>query len=581
VVHDVRPPILLFFLLTVVSFMPLGQFVGERLVAFRRIGAPLRGYSLDLGGSIAGVVAFSLLSFSHTRPVLWFAIFLTIGMALLLVRRGWAATAVGTFAAGLILGQLLVSDHAQQYSPYYAISVAGDSAMPAVLTNGSLHQIAVPLRRDDVMVNDFNIRNREAYHLPYRFLDAPPKRVLVVGAGTGNDVAVALDEGAEHVDAVEIDPVILDIGRARHPDRPYASGRVRAINLDARSFLNDSRELYDLVVFGTLDSMTRLSALSNVRLDNFVYTIDGIEAARRRLAPGGGMALYFLSALPYLQERLGGMLATSFGDLPIVLHSEGTLFNTLFLAGPAFDHLEGEARQLSPAALAEMRHRVEIPDDDWPFLYLRRREIGPFYRSLILVFAAVSIAAVFTGSGQGRSLVRRVDTEMFLFGFAFLLLETKFVTEMSLLWGATWLTSAVVFGSILVTILLATLAAQRHPLPWRVAFPGLVASLLAVHTMPARMLLSVRFASRLAGSAIFVGAPIFFAATCFAILFEAREDSDRAFGWNLLGAVAGGLAEFLSMIVGLKALGLVALAAYLGAALFHIRSDRARCAAMP
>src|SRR5206468_1195587 len=69
----------------------------------------------------------------------------------------------------------------------------------------------------------------------------------------------------------------------------------------------------------------------------------------------------------------------------------------------------------------------------------------------------------------------------------------------------------------------------------------------------------------------FVGAPIFFAAACFALLFRERSQAGTAFGWNLLGAVAGGLLEFTSMAVGLKALLLVALAAYLGAALVHLR----------
>ena len=144
----------------------------------------------------------------------------------------------------------------------------------------------------------------------------PPGKVLVLGAGTGNDVAVALDEGAEHVDAVEIDPVILDLGRL-HPDRPYASPRVRLINTDARAFLNESTEKYDLIVFGTLDSMTRLSALSNVRLDNFVYTRECIAAAKAHLSPQGGLVLYFMSTKDYINQRLSGLLAEAFQQLPL------------------------------------------------------------------------------------------------------------------------------------------------------------------------------------------------------------------------------------------------------------------------
>jgi spermidine synthase len=82
----------------------------------------------------------------------------------------------------------------------------------------------------------------EGYHVPYRTLTKAPRRVLVLGAGTGNDVAVALDEGAEQIDAVEIDPVILQLGRKFHPDHPYDSSKVRIFNTDARSYLNHTTE---------------------------------------------------------------------------------------------------------------------------------------------------------------------------------------------------------------------------------------------------------------------------------------------------------------------------------------------------
>ena len=106
-------------------------------------------------------------------------------------------------------------------------------------------------------------------------------------------MAVALDEGVQHIDVVEIDPVILELGKKVHPDHPYQSPHVRLFNTDARSFLNTAHASYDLIIFGTLDSMTRLSALSNVRLDNFVYTVEGFKAARKHLTVDGGVVLYF------------------------------------------------------------------------------------------------------------------------------------------------------------------------------------------------------------------------------------------------------------------------------------------------
>lgn len=161
---------------------------------------------------------------------------------------------------------------------------------------------------------------------------------------------------------------------------------------------------------------------------------------------------------------------------------------------------------------------------------------------------------------------------MFLYGLAFLLLETRFVTAMNLVWSATWLTSAVVFGSILATILMATLLMSRFPIPWRISAIGLIASLLVVYALPLELIVGRSAAIRLALSAALVGLPVFFAATCFALRFKQRDSVGIAFGWNLLGAVAGGLLEFFSMSLGLRALLLVAAAAYLGT--FLLREKR-------
>jgi hypothetical protein len=417
---------------------------------------------------------------------------------------------------------------------------------------------------------------REVYHAPYRQLPRPPKRVLVVGAGTGNDVKVALDEGAEHVDAIEIDPIILQLGQ-QHPDHPYASPRVRAINADARSFLNETTELYDLIIFGTLDSMTKLSALSSVRLDNFVYTRECVQAARRHLTNEGGLMMYFMVGTPYIDQRLAGMLAQEFELPPLILTDYRYMFNRVFMAGPAFDHVHADERRAQIPQLQRLDAQIEMPSDDWPYLYLRSRSISVFYLTLISAFALISVVTVLLVSREMRRSVTSggMDVEMFLFGAAFLLLETKSVTTMSLLWGATWLTSAVVFGAILAMVLTATALVQTRPLPWAGCMGGLLLSLALAYAVPVHTLLSLDESLKLMLSVAFVGLPIFFASACFALAFREREHADTAFGWNLLGAVAGGLIEFLSMIVGIRTLYLLAAAAYAGVVLIRLRAATA------
>lgn len=573
VIGDVRAPIILCFLLSALSFVPLGQVVALRLREFRAHGFALWGYCCDILGSLVGVIVFAAAGFARTAPPVWFAVFLAAGFPFFAGRR--RSLLLYGLAAVALVAIVETSDRAQFYSPYYAIATRQyrDTLGVEILTNGSLHQYAVALDRAEPARDETQHQARQGYHLPYRFLAKPPRKVLVLGAGTGNDVAVALDEGAEHVDAVEIDPVILGLGN-RHPNRPYESPKVRTINTDARAFLNESAEQYDLIVFGTLDSMTRLSALSSVRLDNFVYTTECLEAAKAHLAPDGGLVMYFMVQTDYIDARLAGMVTRVFDFPPAVIDNYYYLFNRIYMAGPAFAQVQVEQRSARLAGIERSLSAVELPSDDWPFLYLRWRSIDGFYMSLIAVFAAIAVAAVVLVSREMRRSLAGggVDGEMFLFGLAFLLLETKSVTTMSLLWGATWLTSAVVFGAILAMVLLATVLTQLRPLPWSLCMGGLIAALLVAYVVPVHTMLRMDGAARLGLSFAFVGTPIFFAAACFALIFREREAADVAFGWNLLGAVAGGLVEFVSMTTGIRALYLLVLAAYLGATLLRLRA---------
>lgn len=574
VVGDIKLPLLFFFVLGALGFLPLGQAVAARLQALRGRTGPLYGYLWDLGGSLLGVLGFAVVGFSGLFPWTWFLLGLLVGAPLVLRPSGRAA-ALALAGGGLVVMVVSRAERADYYSPYYAIRYLAAQPGFSVLTNGSLHQTAFPLRRADPVLSDVHATIREGYHLPYRFLPRPPRRALVIGAGTGNDVSVLLDEGAEQIDAVEIDPVILNLGRSHHPDKPYRSPRVRAITTDARSFLNASQERYDLIVFGTLDSMTSLSALSNVRLDNFVYTLECFQAARRRLAPDGGLILYFMASSSFISERLGGMLTEAFGEAPLAIIKYYHLFNRAYLIGPAFSGHGGPERQAQAAeVLRAIRARVELPTDDWPYLYVARRGLSGFYVALTGALAALAVAAVFAVSpAMRRSLggTGAPDAEMFLFGLGFLLLETRAVTEMSLVWGATWITSAVAFGSILAMVLLATLLMQARPLRFETGLGGVVICLLIAYFTPTRALLVASLPMKLALSALFIGTPVFFAAASFAVLFREREAADHAFGWNLLGATLGGLLEITSMAVGLKALLLVALAAYLVALLVWLR----------
>ncbi len=71
-----------------------------------------------------------------------------------------------------------------------------------------------------------------SYDSPFSFA-VGRQRVLIVGGGADNDAAAALRNGADHVDAVEIDPLIYSLGKRLHPERLAAA----AFQVTARDHL--------------------------------------------------------------------------------------------------------------------------------------------------------------------------------------------------------------------------------------------------------------------------------------------------------------------------------------------------------
>jgi len=237
VFHGVRLPMLAMFASSAASFVWLGQFVAERLETFRARGKALQGYAWDLLGSLLGTVGFAVASFASTPPLTWFAVALVAGVSSF-VRGRRDALVYGGLSALMLLA-VRAGDRAVAYSPYYALEVRGTTsdlqpASAAILANGSVHQYALQVGQGSGG-GPASRRSVPANRLPYQRLGHAPKRVLVLGAGTGNDVAVALAQGAEVVDAVEIDPGIRRLA-ALHPDAPYRSPKVEVHVTDARSF---------------------------------------------------------------------------------------------------------------------------------------------------------------------------------------------------------------------------------------------------------------------------------------------------------------------------------------------------------
>ena len=561
----ILPTTTVLFALCAVFFVPLGALLGAEFRRFR----PLVAYSLDIGGSLAGILAFGLLSLLRTTPPLWFGVGAAVWVALSLGERRYAAVMAAVGAAGVALVLTTTGPRPEYWSPYYRINVErGNTWLYRLSVNGSVHQYMIDFRPEAVDSSEFVRAVRTDYLAPYSLLRGVDT-VLVVGAGTGNDVALLLQAGVHYVDAVEIDPVILEIGRAANFQDPYADPRVHLHLDDARAFLDRTERRYDAIVLGTLDSQTLLSGMSSLRLDNYVYTVEAFRAMRERLKPEGSLITYHMSPADYIGAKIYRLVESAFGTPPVVIFEPShRLFNYTFIAGAAAARAP---EWQPPAALVGMS--VSLPQDDWPYLYLRSRTLPDHYVRALAMVLAVALIMVVLGMGPGRLRATRFDWPLFFMGAGFLLVETKSVSEISLLFGATWTVNLAVFSSILCVILAANLwVLWRPPKTATWPFVGLFVGLAVAYAVPARDLLPFGLVGRWVLGGLLVALPVLFAAVIFAVLFRARSaTATSSLAANLLGAIVGGVLEYAAMVIGIKGLYVVAAGCYLAVVLASAR----------
>lgn len=528
----------------------LGEGVGRLFPSF----PPLTAYRLDLIGSLLGIVAFTALSFLDAPPL------------------GWGLVAAGAFvalhyhrlpklpaAAVLVLLVLLGAESRSagvSWSPYYKIRVQNHADRIDISVNGIPHQTI-----QDVAKVSLGVRA-----VPYeRSVGNRLRHVLIVGAGNGNDVAVALARGAKSVDAVEIDPSIAAIGRRLHPDHPYQNPRVRLIVDDGRAFLQRTTTKYDLVLFALPDSLTLVSGNSSLRLESYLFTREAIAVARSHLAAGGAFAMYNSYRKTWLIDRYAGTLAEVFGHHPCIDSIGGGNRRAALVVGlAAGDQRCGQvwqpARAGAPAAAT----------DDHPFPYLLRRGIPSYYLAVLLAVLLCALVAVRVVGGPLRRM--RPYSDLFFMGAAFLLLETRYVTGFALLFGSTWLVNAMVFTGVLLAVLCAVETSRRIRLRSLTSLYALLAGALVIAwAIPLSSLLALPAPVRLAAAITLAFAPIFCANLIFAARFADTSGSTAAFGANLLGALLGGTLEYASLVVGYRALLVLAGALYLVAFLLTPR----------
>ncbi len=572
------------FVTNAILFVPLGQRIGSLFEAL----PPLHAYSWDLGGSLAGTLCFGLLSLKYFSPVV--GIGLVTLMIVLLMPRPQRPRAIVVLVLSIV-GVVASTSTKAFWSPYYYITVMENGHK----SQGLVHEPHTGLRtmQDppvyDVSVNHYFyqphgtmdpnryspqekpevLRKRVSYDLPYALAPAH-RRVLVLGAGGGTDTEVAVLNGAEQVDAVEIDPMLVSLSRRFNASGIYENPKVTVHVDDARAFLRRTAGGYDIVLFGWLDSQALFSSMSNIRLDGYIYTVQSMQSAYNLLNDHGVLTLTFMAGHEWLARKLIRMVEEATGQMPVVYRDNiGSVVICAFRGEHAA--LPAQYGQFARTVFAPGDNLSDVvaPTDDWPFLYLDGKRIPLDYLVVIGILLAIALPAVYmlrAARGFGMD-----DAHFFFLGMGFLLLETKSISDCSLYFGTTWFVTMVVVAGVLLMVLAANVVAMRLSRFHTWFYGPLIATLLLLHFVSRDAILALTFDQRLLWSVLIVPLPIFFAGLIFSTTFREASSPSSFFGANLIGAMIGGFCEYFSMKLGNRNLMFLVIGAYLVSLAFRIR----------
>ncbi len=297
--------IIFVFLFNAMCFVPIGHLISKLMSNIESLTA----YSLNLMGSFIGIIFFILLSFISTPPIIWIAVSFVIFLFILKKNfQNYLFSIICVFLLIIILSLNLKNKKEVIYSPYQNITIEhlNSPLNPALIKASHLFHQAIYNFSEDFS-SDFKEKSpyhtyghqvnaeheKEFYNLPYLISDNKPERILIVGSGSGNDVAAANRFNIKKIDAVEIDPVIAELGYKYHPEFPYSNENVKLTIDDARTFIKNSNNKYDIIVYGLLDSQTNLSSKGGIRLDSYVYTVEAFIEAKNKLKNNGYICLSF------------------------------------------------------------------------------------------------------------------------------------------------------------------------------------------------------------------------------------------------------------------------------------------------
>ncbi len=565
------------FVIIAFAFVPIGQFLGTSLNASKN---PLLGYSINIVASLIGMWIFQTLSVLEVSPFLAIVFGQLLLIYLIKNKNEKILAVAGVLATVVLLAPKSAGQPFEQpntfWSPYQKLILSRitnpERHQPTgwfLETNNVAYMGLLSLSPEDInqrmfaieevfLKNSQDIEFSNHYSLPYKF-KPQPKEVLIIGGGGGNDAAAAYYAEAKNITVVEIDPTIIRLGKKYHPDAPYLKKNVKIVIDDGRAFLQKAQKKYDLIIMSLADSHTTSSSLTNLRLDNYLYTKQSLQKAKNLLTDDGLLFLSFEVTRPWIGSRIQKTIEDVFGYQPKIfeVRSKGAFGwgGIIFVASKDKQELDKILNNNLKLASFINKHRLTYNTkinpltDDWPYHYLDKPRLP-----LIHLFTAFIIGLGMTIFGLKNLKANGFSPAFFFLGIGFMLFEFQNISKSSLLFGTTWTTNLFIITGVLIFILAANFAVYKKIISLRLGFVLLFTTLISQLLIPLDLFNQLSGFIKLVSSVLFLCLPHFFSGIVFANLYTHSKNKAAVFGSNLLGSVFGGLLEMFSFLLGIQAL---------------------------
>lgn len=566
---------ILIFVFVAILFYPLGQMLGKE---FSKSKNNIESYLYDLAGSISGVIIFTILSFFEIGVVIWIAIINFIWILIAYfnydIKFRFNKKGNNKFAVMFLMLMFFIvieDTHLHSWwSKYYKIILNENDSVIDIRVNKTGHQAVY---KKPELTPSF-------YDFPYKLFENPNyENALIIGAGMGNDVDVAIKNNVKNIDAVEIDERIYKIGKQFNPHKPYFDNRVNINIDDGRSFLEKNNKKYDLIIFALTDSLTLASSQANTRLESYLYTKESLLRAKESLTENGMIVLYNYYRKDWIVDKISGILDELFGQQSIIVGQGEDGYNVIANGPKIRDFKNSKITNGMKFVQIHKNSTKDSPDnvfpkDDWPFLYLKKPSFPNNYIKIV-IFEIIILSALliyFHRNGVNKLNYKNSSKpyDMMFLGIGFMLLETKNIINFQLLFGSTWSVNVLVILAILVTALISSLIIKSGiKFKIRNLYFAITISLLVSIFVPIKLFSDYHVALKYILSCLVSFSPMLFASLIFSQTFSEEKKSALGFGYNMIGAMIGGILEYGSMIFGYHSLLYLITIAYIMALAFN------------